>query len=258
MKNTAISFSYNGYHQKSKGIILDPISHLQMLIAAIDCANPKGEHDVIVSAIGFDPWKMSLPERAYALEVYKRSTVLSKNEKLGHQEGASTSIRMATEYASLAGYEYLIHMAEDVVMAPDFVDYFLRNLADADYVGAHWFMKDLYKRPYSLNTQVFGCRPNRFADLSKNIFIMPFQAKEIEMEMFSNIQKFGLRWKVGATPENLLLFPEGRSIPYPEARGNSPALYEHTHNPTEFRKWVENRGVKWLELYNSNKKPILL
>lgn len=256
--SVVLSFSYNGHHCKSKGVVLDPIQHLQMLIAAIDCANPNGKHNVIVSAIGLDPWSMSLPERKYALEVYKRSTaVLSKNSNLGHQDGAATAIRMATEYSSVAGIEYMIHMAEDVMMAPDFVDYFVRQLADADYVGSHWIMKGIEKRPYSLNTQVFGCRPDKFADMKKELFVMPFYVKEIEIEMLSRIKGMGLRWKVGATPENLLLYPEGRTIPYPESRGDGPTLYEHTHDPAIFRQWTEARGVKWFELPKSNRRILL-
>jgi hypothetical protein len=38
--SVALSFSYDGLHRKSNGW-LDPIKHLQMLIAAIDAANPK-------------------------------------------------------------------------------------------------------------------------------------------------------------------------------------------------------------------------
>ena len=110
MSDLALSFSYNGTHHKSDRSI-NPIEHLKMLIAAIDCANPKGEHDVIVSAICFDIWSMDQKERNIALEVYKRSRiVLSNSVQKNHQDGAATSIRMATEFAAATGKKYLIHL----------------------------------------------------------------------------------------------------------------------------------------------------
>jgi len=245
--SVALSFSYNGLHVKSKGVVLDPMEHLRMLIAAIDCANPKREHSVIVSAISFDPWAMPDEERELAWEVYKRAgLVLSKNAKEGHQSGAATSIRMATEGAAAIGATYLIHLAEDVVPAPDYVDYFLKHLEGHDYVGGYWIMNGPEKRRFSLATQVFGCRVEPFKHL------MPFQVTEIEMEMYSQIQQRGLRYKVGATPTNLHAYPEGRVIPYPEG-GRGPKLYEHTHDPARFRRLVESRGVCWPE-----KRPLML
>lgn len=248
MSQVALSFSYNGYHRKSTpGMApIDPIKHLQMLIAAIDNANPRREHDVIVSAIGFDIWSMPYEERMLGLEVYKRSKmVLSWNGPMSHQDGAACSIRMATEYAAAIGAKYMIHLAEDVLVAPDFVDYFLRHLADADYVGSHWIMMKAERRPISLNTQVFGCRIAAFVDFKRNRFVIPFTVTELETEIYKNIKAMGLKYKVGATAENLHLFPEGRAIPYAVYRGDDPVLYEHTHDPDEFRKLFEARGGTW-------------
>jgi hypothetical protein len=48
--------------------------------------------------------------------------VLSRNAVEEHQNGAAWAIRMATEGAAALGCEYLIHLAEDVLMANDFVE----------------------------------------------------------------------------------------------------------------------------------------
>jgi len=258
MNKIALSFSYNGSHRKSGYFNLNPIDHIQMLIGAIDCANQNNQCDVIVSALNFDPWNMSDLERNYALEVYKRSNIiLSKNGFHEHQDGAASSIRMATEYAAAKGYEYLIHLAEDVVMASDFIEYFVRHLEDSDYVGAHWIMPDARHIKNSLTAQVFGCRPLKFADFNKNKFVMPYKVSVIEIEMLSNINAMKLKWKVGATEKNLTAYPEGRTIPYPQCRGDGPTMYEHSHNPAEFRKMVEARGVVWCE-FPIQKQPSLL
>ena len=251
MSNLALSFSYNGTHHKSDGSI-NPIEHLKMLIAAIDCANPKGEHDVIVSAICFDIWNMDQRERNIALEVYKRARiVLSNSIQKNHQDGAATSIRMATEFAAATGKDYLIHLAEDIAVAPDFVEYFLKHLVDCDYVGTYW---NMYPET-SFNTQVFGCRVSSFADLGKNNFIMPFSipaGSDIERQLYNNITSNKLIYKVGDQNSNYRFsYPDKRGCPH---LNSAPVLFQHTHNSNNFRKIVEGYGVKWFDETKEIKK----
>ena len=244
MSDLALSFSYNGTHHKSDRSI-NPIEHLKMLIAAIDCANPKGEHDVIVSAICFDIWSMDQKERNIALEVYKRSRiVLSNSVQKNHQDGAATSIRMATEFAAATGKKYLIHLAEDIATAPDFIEYFLKHLADCDYVGSYWSMYP----GSSFNTQVFGCRVSSFANLKKNNFMMPFsipRESDIERELYNNITSNKLIYKVGDSNKDYKFFyPDKRGCPH---LNGAPVLFHHTHDPNVFRKIVEGYGVNWFD-----------
>lgn len=246
--SVALSFSYDGLHRKSNGW-LDPIKHLQMLIAAIDAANPKGEHDVIVSAISFDIWNMPEYERMLAWEVYKRARlVLSRNAAEGHQNGAAWAIRMATEGAAALGAEYLIHLAEDTLMIPDFVEYFVEQLEDTDYVGTYWLDTE------SLNTQVFGCRVKVFADLKKREFLMPVQGVfAIEKQLYHSFKSLGLRYKVGPTTKNAYAYPPSKKLvndtPEPACRSN---LYFHTHDADEFKQKCELRNIKWVECEEEN------
>lgn len=239
--SVALSFSYDGLHRKSNGW-LDPIKHLQMLIAAIDAANPKGEHDVIVSAISFDIWNMPEYERMLAWEVYKRARlVLSRNAVEEHQNGAAWAIRMATEGAAALGCEYLIHLAEDVLMANDFVEYFVKHLQDVDYVGTYWKDKE------SLNTQVFACKVKSFADLASRRFIMPVEVNfNIEATLYKNLASMGLKYKVGANDDNIFAYPESRILPHEGHIGDS-LLYFHSHDADEFKEECRKRGVPWLE-----------
>lgn len=243
MSRVALSFSYDGLHRKSNGW-LDPIKHLQMLIAAIDAANPNGEHDVIVSAISFDIWNMPEYERMLAWEVYKRARlVLSRNAAEGHQNGAAWSIRMATEGAAALGSEYLIHLAEDTLMIPDFVEYFLEQLEDTDYVGTYWLDTE------SLNTQVFGCRVKAFADLKKREFLMPVEgAFYLEKQLYHAFKALGLRYKVGPKTKNAYSYPPSKKLsndtPEPACRSN---FYFHTHDADKFKQKCKLRNIKWVE-----------
>jgi hypothetical protein len=231
----ALSFSYNGFHKKSTAIpnqfvVIDPIKHLQMLIAAIDCANPHDKYDVIVSAIGFNYGNMSKSERMLALEVHKRATiVVTRRNSQSHQIGAAIAIQMALEAATALNAEYLIHMAEDVIMCdPDFVEYFKKHLSDCDYVGSNWFTRDPEK---TLNTQVFGCRVSSFED------VFPCSIIEIEHQLYQSVISKGLRYKIG---EELYSFPECKFIPHVESENK---MYYHTHDPDEFMQIIENRNI---------------
>ena len=257
MSHTALSFSYNGLHLKGgKYTQIDPMKHLKMLIAAIDCANPEGKCDVIVSAISFDFNNLSLEEKNLALKIYKKAKVVSTKNKENHQNGAALSIKMAIEAAASINAKYLIHLAEDIIMSPDFIEYFEKHLSDCDYVGTHWFVKDLKKRTSTLNTQVFGCRVSSFFDENqKKSIIFQKEVKNIEIELYDSIISIGLKYKIGACEKNLFAYPDHRTVPYPEGIGGGPLLYEHTHDPDEFRKIIESRGVKWTE---NDKKPTML
>lgn len=226
----AVSFSYNGYHVKSidgtRTCTLDPIEHLKMLLAAIDNVTRQGQFDVIVSAIGFDPWTMpSEDERMLALEVYRRArVVVSRQPVESHQRGAMWVIRMAMETAAAIGAEYLLHMAEDVLLHEGTAQRLLGHLQEHDYVGSHWGDER------SLNTQVFGCRVSSFVDLASRRFVVdPVAMREIcEHHMGNRVRDHNLRWKV----------LEDWNIA-------SDERYFHSHHPTQFRAEVERRGGVW-------------
>jgi hypothetical protein len=226
MSKIAIAFSYDGYHRKSTGPI-HPIQHLQMLVAAINAANPNGEHAVIVAAMGFDIWAMpNEDERMLAWQVYERArivTVLNRPE--GHQHGAAWAIRMATEAAAAIGAEYLIHLAEDILLAPDAIEYFVRELADCDYVGTWWSNSN----QESVSSQLFACRVSAFADLILRRFIAdPNCWPHVEGMLWRRMRESGLRIKVG----------EGYSYP-----GRSmESIYFHTHDPAAFFSEYQRRG----------------
>lgn len=227
MSNIALSFSYDGYHRKSSGPI-DSIKHLQMLLAAIDVANPNHEHAVIVSAIGFDIWAMPTEEeRMLAWQVYQRArivTVLHRAED--HQHGAAWAIRMATEAAAAIGAEYLVHLAEDILLAPDAIEYFVRELSDSDYVGTWWGNTN----HESVNTQLFACRVSAMADLQLRRFVVdPANCSpHVEGMLWRRMREYELRIKVG------------EAYTYPGRSNDS--LYFHSHDPEAFFAEYERRG----------------
>lgn len=259
MSDIVLSFSYNGNHTKnpcgndSHISYIDPISHMQMLIAAIDCVNPKNEHTVIVSALNFNIWSMSKEQRQYALEIYKRATfVFDYPIRQGHHSGAGKSIRMSLEGATAINAKHMIHLAEDVVMTPDTVDYFVRHLKEADYVGSYWHISGREKE--FLNTQVFGCNPKVFFEKD----LIPEDAHTLEGEMCSRIKSSRIKFLTGANDKYILFFPENRTLPHKWNRGfdYGELLYEHTHDPLLYRSLVEAKGVKWTEF--TNKKPTFI
>lgn len=227
MSRTALSFSYDGYHRKSSGPI-DPIQHLQMLIAAIDAANAQGTCDVIVTALGFDIWKMPTDEeRILAWEVYKKARiVIVRNHTEDHQHGAAWAIRMAMESAAAIGAEYLIHLAEDILMAPDAIEYFTEELEGYDYVGTWWGNTEFQ----SLNTQLFACRVSAFADLQLRRFVVdPLNCwPHVEGMLWRRMNEFGLRFKVG--------------VPYDFPKRTLSEVYFHTHDPNTFFEEFHRRG----------------
>lgn len=245
-----LSFSYNGYHKKNYKILIDPVKHLQMLLAAIECANPNNKYEVIVSAINFDFGNMSKCEKKIALEIYKKTKlIVSKNNQEDHQIGAAISIAMAIEAAIALDSKYLIHLAEDILVCDDFVDYFIRNLSDCDYVGTHWMAKDKSMIKKTLNTQVFGCDIPRFNHFKINEYLTYGVHKNLEAKFFKILQDFGLKYKVGASVDNAFAYPENRVFRYQDEDLDSACikLYDHCHDVSNFRKLAEERNVTWFE-----------
>lgn len=228
-KKIAISFSYDGYHRKSNGPI-DSMKHLQMLIAAIDNANPNGEYAVIVSAIGFDIWSIpSEDERMLAWEVYRKADVVTvKNSPEDHQHGASRSIRMATEAAAAIKTEYLIHIAEDILLRPGAVDYFVKHLQQCDYVGSWWGNTD----HQSVNTQIFGCRVSSFADLYTRRFVVDptSPVPHVEGQVWGGICRYGLS-----------ICADESSWGFKDIAWDD--LFFHSHDPEEFFDECRRIGV---------------
>jgi hypothetical protein len=235
MSKVVLSFSYNGTHIKApiiygRGKRLNPIEHMQMLIAAIDCINPDQKYEVIVSALNFDMWRMNSQEKQYAMEIYRKARfVFDHPSRPDHHQGAGISINMSLHGALILKADSMIHLAEDVIMEPESVDYFCEYLKDYDYVGTHLplgkYLPDGKESDY-LNTQVFGCRPKTF--YSKKI--VPINGEHLERGMCTNIKKNNLKYAVGNTPR---LFPEEK------------LMYFHTHDVKLFKSSVEKKGVKW-------------
>lgn len=249
MSKVVLSFSYNGSHKKNtvanENYIteIDPIVHMQMLIAAIDYVNPNGKYDVILSAINFDIWNLSKEQRLYGLEIYKRARfVFNWPFKSPHHTGSAKSILMSLEGSVSINADFMIHLAEDIAMEPETVDYFVQHLSDVDYVGSHWHIKK--QESQFLNSQVFGCRPLAFLKHK----IIPEHTNSLERDIMTNIKNSGLRYKVGEL-DYPCYFPERRTLPHGDHRKFGKPLYEHTHDPEKFRKLVENKGVKWPKLH---------
>lgn len=231
-KKVVLSFSYNGSHLKSGGwggpSKISPVEHMQMLIAAIDCINPNKEHDVIVSALNLNLWSMKQEEKEYVMEIHKKSRfVFDFPHTASHHAGAGIAINMSLYGAVTLNADYMIHLAEDVIMRPDAIDYFCEYLKNNDYVGTTWPIAG--REHEFFNTQVFGCKPKIFYQKK----IVPGNAKALEYEFCKNIKSNKLKYAIGKKP---FLFPEEKT------------LYFHTHDPKVFKKNIEKLGVKWFRI----------
>lgn len=223
MSRICLAFDYNGTHEKSHYGKIDACDHLRMLLAAIDHANPHGEYDVIVSAIAFDLWSLPHPdERMLAWQVYKRARIVTVYpQPQDHQHGACWCLRMATEAAAALGAQFLVHLADDVLLnqSPDKI---VQALGDADYVGSNW------ESPDTLNTQVFACRVKAVADIAARRFVFdPVALNEIcEHHLWLRLRAFGLKAHV-------------------KNDWGASGLYFHTHHVDAFREECLKRGIAW-------------
>lgn len=267
MNKIVLSFSFNGTHVKNahgKRIKLNPIDHFQMLLGAIDCIDPNREHDVIVSSVFFDPFFYCNLTNRYLAEVYKRCRFFFNCPyRAEHHEGAGKSIIMSLQGAVALRADYMIHLAEDVLMDPCEIQYFVKHLQNSDYVGSYW-QRSYWDKEIQwlaargvenvetnfLNTQVFACRPKIFLDNS----LIPTKAMSLEGELCKNIKDKKIRYCVGATQEYLLYYPDRRTS-HGNAKFGKP-LYQHEHDPINFKKLMKQKGVPLTDLSHDRIKLI--
>lgn len=219
MKRDALSFTFNGTHEKAERSV-DPLRHLQMLLAAIDWATSTGEYSVIVAANNLSVWDMPQAERTLMWEVYKRADIVTCREKHdGHYLGACWAARMATEAAAGLGAERLLFLAEDILLNKPATE-ILDEMGDADYIGSSW------GDDHSLSVQMFGCRVASFADLQSGSFLFspPFD-KPGEWYLWLRANERGLKW-IRTTIED------------------RPLHYFHNHDPDTFLQEAASRGVR--------------
>ena len=218
MPKLALAFSYNGAHVKSVVGPIDAMKHLLMLIASIDHHNPDGRHDVIVSAIDFNLWTFrDEDERMLAWQVYRRARVVtSYPTQQDHQSGAYWALRMATEAAAAIEAEFLVVLAEDVLLTSHSPEALIELMGSADYIGSAW------GDDCSLNTQVFACRVSAFANFATRRFVFDPCARTgiCEHELWNRAHHLGL---------NLIR--------------NESFRYFHSHNPDVFLTEAAARGV---------------
>jgi len=162
-----ISFDFNGNHQKSTIGSVDPADHFRMLDAAIERADPKRRHNIVVTAINWPLWTCDENVRMIAWKLHARCReVISYPYNQDHQVGASWCLRMALEAAAAHGAEYLVHLADDVLLLTHTVDELVNLLGADDYRGSGWDSQ------CTANTQVFVCRVARFVDFSRRLFLI--------------------------------------------------------------------------------------
>jgi hypothetical protein len=162
-----VSFDFNGAHHKSVVGPIDPVGHLLMLSAAVDRADPGREHDALVTAINWPLWACDEDVRMVAWQVHARCReVISYPAAQEHQTGACWCLRMAFEAAAAHGAEYLVHLADDVLLLTHTVGQLVHALGPADYLGSGW------GSPQTANTQVFVCRVSKFIDFGTRLFLV--------------------------------------------------------------------------------------
>jgi hypothetical protein len=193
-----------------------------MLIAAMDWVGAGTRFPALVSATDFNPaaWPDD-GDRWLAWEVYRRARVVAHPTNPGHQLGACWCVRQAVEYAAALGYEYLVFLADDVLLrdpaAPADMVARLRA-AGADYLTSYWASEE------ALSTQVFACRVAALCDArtrTHRIDPVAFAASGVILESYVYQLSRTFSWHV---------LIEGRD-------------YLHTHDPAEFFAACERAGL---------------
>lgn len=197
-----------------------------MLNAAIERADSQRNHDVVVTAIDWPLWKCNEDIRMIAWKIHARCReILSYPDAQDHQVGASWCLRMSMEAAAAHGAEFLVHLADDVLLLSHNVDEMIQALGSADYIGSNWGL------PQAANSQVFACRVARFVDFQKRFFLI----NPIEFSGCGNILEGYLWHKMNEHGLDFIISEEW-------APGR---LYYHSHDVEEFlQKAEELRGSK--------------